>query len=130
MIVSSHHRILAPSRIALRMSAAREGPVAVKQLLEIEGISIAEDLTTIEYVHLLSDRHEIVISNGAETKSLFAGPMTRKAVGQAARQEIKTLFPELASLDHVSTPARHLPTGKEARKMAGRHVSSNRVLVM
>lgn len=67
LLVSPQHRVLVRSAIAQRMFGSSEVLVAAKQLLQLPGISLAEDVAGVSYVHLLFDRHEIVVSNGAET---------------------------------------------------------------
>ncbi|MFT4014151.1 MAG: Hint domain-containing protein [Paracoccus sp. (in: a-proteobacteria)] len=124
LVTSPQHRVLVRSRIARRMFGATEVLVAAKNLLALDGIEVAEDLTEIEYFHMLFDRHELVISNGAETESLFTGPEALKSVGLAARQEILALFPELAELEDLPVAARILPPGRRARRMAERHQSN------
>jgi len=129
LLVSPQHRILVGSRIAQRMFGAAEILVAAKQLLEIDGIEIAGDLPSVEYFHLLFDRHEVIFSNGAETESLYTGPEALKAVGAAALAEIYALFPQLESSDHVAVPARTFVPGRSARRLAQRHLRNNRALV-
>lgn len=129
LIVSPQHRVLVRSKIAQKMFDTFEVLVAVKQLLQIEGIDIVEDLAQVEYVHILFDRHEVVFSNGAETEALYTGPQALKSVGKAAAAEILALFPELADPDHIAVPARPLPSGRMGRKLAIRHVQHDRCLV-
>ncbi|WP_246175358.1 Hint domain-containing protein [Paracoccus limosus] len=74
LVVSPQHRVLVRSAIAQRMFGATEVLVAAKQLVQIDGIDIATDLPEVEYFHLLFDRHEVVIANGAPTETLFTGP--------------------------------------------------------
>ncbi|MFV2052478.1 Hint domain-containing protein [Aliiroseovarius sp. YM-037] len=50
----------------------------------------------IQYFHLLLDQHRIIYSEGIPTESLFLGEVTLGAVGDAAREELLTLFPEIA----------------------------------
>jgi hypothetical protein len=85
LLVSPHHRILVRSAIAQRMFGAVEILVAAKQLLPLEGIDIAQDLETVEYFHVLFDRHEIVFANGTETESLYTGPQALRAVPRGRR---------------------------------------------
>lgn len=129
LIVSPQHRVLVRSNIALRMFGTDEVLVAAKQLLTIDGIDIAEDLAEVEYFHLLFDQHQVIYSNGAATESLFVGPMARAGIGKAAQQEIDAIFPELSEVDYQPVPARHIPAGREARHMAGRHTKNNKPLV-
>ncbi|WCR19887.1 Hint domain-containing protein [Paracoccus alcaliphilus] len=130
LIVSPQHRVLVRSRIAQRMFGTTEVLVAAKQLLQVDGIDIATDLTEVEYFHMLFEQHEVVISNGAETESLYTGPEALKSVGRQAVQEIFILFPELRQRDYISEPARPLLSGRQGRKLAVRHVQNGQDLVM
>lgn len=122
LTVSPQHRVLVRSRIAQRMFGTDEVLVAARQLLVLDGVERAEDLARIGHVHFLFDRHEIVLSNGAATESLFAGPEALKAVGAAARAEILALFPDLCSPG--AAPARPLVPGRRARRLAERHAGA------
>ncbi|ARO14483.1 hemolysin-type calcium-binding region [Ketogulonicigenium robustum] len=129
LTVSPQHRVLLTSKIARNMFDATEVLVAAKQLLQIEGIDIVDDLSGVEYFHMLFDRHEIVVSNGAETESLFTGPMALKSLPTEAVAEIFAIFPELQARDYAPTPARVLLTGRQARRLVVRHIGRNRPLV-
>lgn len=129
LVVSPQHRILVRSRIALRMFDTKEILVPVKQLLQVDGIDIAHDMDSVEYFHLLFDQHEIVISNGAETESLYPGPMALESVPPAARREIQSIFGECPELAIVPEAARVLATGRQARKLAVRHLQNGKSLV-
>ncbi|WP_240200307.1 Hint domain-containing protein [Paracoccus methylovorus] len=130
LLVSPQHRVLVRSKIAQKMFGASEVLVAAKQLLQLDGFDIATDVDEVTYFHMLFDRHEVVVSNGAETESLYTGPEALKSVGKAAVEEIFALFPQLADPDHVPEPARFLPSGRQARKLGLRHLQNHRQLVM
>ncbi|WP_312527073.1 Hint domain-containing protein [Paracoccus sp. (in: a-proteobacteria)] len=130
LLVSPQHRILVRSQIAQKLFATDEVLVAAKQLLQVQGIDIAKDLNEVEYFHILFENHEVVLSNGAETESLYTGPEALKLVGPAARAEIFKLFPELEDRDYTTAPARQLLSGRQARKLAVRHVQHDKPLVM
>lgn len=129
LLVSPQHRVLVRSTIAQRMFGAPEVLVAAKQLCQVEGIDIAEDVVEVTYLHMLFDRHEVVFSNGAETESLYTGAEALKCVGPAAAEEIFTIFPELREHDYVPVAARPLATGRMGRKLAVRHAQNNKQLV-
>lgn len=111
------------------MFGASEILVGAKQLLGMPGVTRVDDMTPIRYVHIMFDRHEIVVSNGAETESLYAGAQALKAVGPAARKEIIELFPSLAELDVPPEPARDMPKGRLVRKLLARHARNSKDLV-
>lgn len=129
LVVSPQHRVLVRSKIAQKMFSSDEVLVAAKQLLQVDGIQVADDLDEVEYFHILFDQHEIIRSNGAETESLFTGPEAMKAVGPAALREILDLFPHLAQEDYQAIAARTLASGRSGRRMAQRHAQNRKVLV-
>ena len=109
------------------------GAEALRAVGSMDGIDIAMDLEEVEYFHMLFDRHEIVVSDGAETESLYTASEAMKAVGPAAREEIFALFPHLR--DHIPgtkrpVSARPLPSSRMARKLTVRHKQHKRDLVM
>ncbi|AGT11176.1 Hint domain-containing protein [Paracoccus aminophilus] len=128
LVVSPQHRVLIRSKIAQRMFGTNEVLVAAKQLLSLDGVEIATDLTEVTYVHFMFDGHEVVRANGAECESMYTGEEALHSVGAEAREEIYTLFPELR--DGASQPpARLLLSGRMGRKLAIRHRQNRRVLV-
>lgn len=123
LLVSPQHRVLVSSAYAAQMFGARETLIAAKHLTAIDGIEIAHDLVSVSYYHLLFDRHEVIFSNGAATKSLFTGEQALKGVGEAARAEIMDLFPELSDGSAMSA-ARPFVTGRQGRALADYHLKS------
>lgn len=129
LLVSPQHRMLVCSDIAERMFGAREVLVAAKQLLELDGIELADDVDEVRYCHFIFDRHQIVLSNGAPTESLFTGPEALRSVGPAARAELFEIFPELLDADAERPAARLLVPGRRARQLAARHHRNERALL-
>lgn len=129
LLVSPQHRVPLRSRIAQRMFGTDEVLVAAKQLCQLDGIDVETGMADVTYHHMLFDRHEVVISNGAETESLYTGPEALKSVGAEARREIFAIFPELAEHDFVPTAARQLVSGRMGRKLAWRHLQNRKALI-
>lgn len=125
LVVSPQHRVLVRSKIAQRMFEADEVLVAAKHLIGLPGITLADDLQDVIYVHFLCDQHEVVFANGAPTESLYAGPVAMKALGADAVAEILAIFPDLAQFDSFRlSPVRPLVRGREGRAMAERHLKN------
>ncbi|MBV0892932.1 Hint domain-containing protein [Paracoccus sp. Z118] len=129
LVVSPQHRVLVRSKIAQKMFGTDEVLVAAKQLLLVDGVDIAEDLDGLTYVHFLFDDHQVVWSNGAETESLHPGKQALNAVGEAGREEIFALFPELRDEAAARAPVRTLASGRMGRKLAMRHAQNGKPLV-
>ena len=129
LFLSPQHRVLVRSPIAQRMFGASELLVAAKQMTEMPGIEPAADLDEVTYLHLMFDQHEIVLSNGAETESLYPGPQALLSLGPVA-EEIFTLFPDLRDRSDAFPAARPFATGKRARHLVDRHNANARPLVV
>lgn len=129
LLVSPQHRIVVRSKIAQRMFGTDEILVAAKHLTALDGISVVDDAASVEYFHFLLDQHSVVLSNGAETESLFVGPQALHAVSPAARQEIEALFPELTNDDYAPQSAIPLTSGRRARQLAARHAQNAKPLI-
>ena len=124
LIVSPQHRILIRSKIAHKMFGCDEILVAAKKLIGQSGVYVQTDVSEIEYYHFLFDHHEIVVSNGAESESLFFGPMALTTLGEDAVSEIKKLFPEIDLSGKSTIPSRPLVKGKKLQQLLERHAKS------
>ncbi|WP_181318243.1 Hint domain-containing protein [Pseudogemmobacter blasticus] len=122
LFVSPQHRVLVSSAVTERMFGEREVLVAAKQLTGLAGIEVVNDGNGVEYWHFLLDEHQVVLSNGAPTESLYTGPEALASLSDEMRREILEIFPELADLDHgaLAVPARQLVPGRRARHFAER----------
>lgn len=127
LVLSPQHRVLLRSPIVARMFDCPEVLVAAKHLVGMPGISVCRDITQVSYLHLLFDDHQIVLSNGSWSESLFIGPQAMKSLYDAQRREILALFPELAFT--APAPARPMPNGRQSRQLLQRHVKNGRNLV-
>ena len=96
MLVSPNHRMLVANDKTALYFEEHEVLVAAKHLIGNAGIAKARTLGT-SYLHFMFDRHEVVLGNGAWTESFQPGDMTLGGMGNAQRQEIFELFPELQS---------------------------------
>lgn len=101
LLVSPNHRILISRPENELLFGQYSVLVPAKHLLHIEGITKDDRHRCVTYYHFLFDRHEIVISNGAESESLHPGDIALGSVGRQAREEILSLFPELASASEI-----------------------------
>jgi hypothetical protein len=115
MMVSPNHRMLVDrDRTALHFNEA-EVLVAAKHLVDHRQIKVVECLGT-SYIHIMCDRHQVVLANGAWTESFQPSDYTLKAIGNAQRQELFELFPDLRTPRGVKAypPARRTLSRLEA----------------
>ena len=124
LIVSPQHRVLVTSRFAERMFGCVEVLVAAKHLIGLPGVQVQRQAGALTYLHMLFDRHELVLSNGTWTESLLPRDRAIAGLAPAAQREIRALFPDLPGL----SPARRILTGREGRALLDRHTRNSKVL--
>lgn len=92
--VSPQHRMLIAGGSAELQFGEPEVLVAARHLVGQDGIT-EDPCGPVSYVHILFDRHELVLAEGAWAESFFPGDMLEQGDPQA-RAEIMALFPDLA----------------------------------
>lgn len=127
--VSPQHRILLRSRIARRMFDADEVLVAAKHLVGVNGIRTDHATWKVTYVHLLLDRHEILLANGAPCESLFLGPQSERSLGKEAMDEIEQIFGGAPDVPVSREAARNFVPGRRARRLVARHQRNGKCLI-
>lgn len=104
MLVSPNHRMLVANDRTSLLFEEREVLVAAKHLVGNEGVERVSTLGT-NYIHFMFDRHEVVLSDGAWTESFQPGDYTLGGIGNAQRNEILELFPDLERPEGIETYA-------------------------
>ena len=99
------------------------------KLVVLPGIFIEQDLTEVEYIHLLFDRHKTIYAERAPNESLYTGPEALKSIYPSARRGILTIFPNLATDSIHISAAVHIPYGKFRKKLIARHHKNNKALL-
>ena len=114
MKVSPQHRMLVEGWRAEMLFGEAEVLVAATHLTGLPGV---EQVLTggVTYVHIMFDRHEIVLADGAWSESFQPAQRMLNSMDTAASEEILTLFPELAALDVAFPSARLTLKAHEAR---------------
>ena len=129
LVVSPQHRVLVSSEIAMKIFGTREVLVPAKLLLSIDGFDVVEDASEVTCYHILLDEHQVIIANGAAAESLFTGPQALKTLSRDAIEEIRYLFPDILTENHVPKPARMIPEkGRMMRSLAHRHQKNGKQL--
>ncbi len=129
LLVSRQHRLLVQSKISERMFNCAEVLIPAIKLTELPGVFVDYAIETVEYFHLLFERHEVIFAEGMPTESLFVGPEALKSISPEARAEIFRIFPEIGRSDYVSEPARFIPEPQKQRQLIARHLKNNRPLL-
>lgn len=120
LLVSRQHRMLISAPVVERMFGVPEVLVPAIKLVGLPGIFVDFVVPEVSYYHLVFDRHEVVIAEGAPSESLFAGPRALQSVTAAARDEILRLFPEIERLGDMPQPARLIPEGRLQKQLIAR----------
>ena len=101
MMVSPQHRLLINNDRTALYFEEREVLAAAKHLTGMEGVDSVE-ASSVSYIHFMFDQHEVVLSNGSWTESFQPGEQVLDGMGNAQRNEIFELFPELAEKEGLN----------------------------
>lgn len=110
--VSPQHRILIRDERAELLFGEKEFLVAAKDLVDDHNVRRDTSEDTVEYVHLLFDKHQVVFSNGLASESFLPGPQTMQSFEPQTVNEICQIFPEL----DPSTGAGYSPSARQSLK--------------
>ncbi|WP_460273807.1 Hint domain-containing protein [Celeribacter sp. ULVN23_4] len=94
MLVSPNHRMLIVNERTSLLFEEHEVLAAAKHLTKMDGVDKVE-ASRLTYIHIMFDRHEVVLSDGTWSESFQPGDYTLAGIGDEARAELFALFPEL-----------------------------------
>lgn len=121
LVVSRQHRMLVRSNIARKMFGDSDVLVPAAALLKLPGVAVLTSEKSVEYFHLLFDRHEIVMAEGAPSESFFTGAEALKTLPPESVEEIRTIMPHLLDPDTVAEPARPFLPDEKREELVIRH---------
>ncbi len=102
MRVSPQHRLLMTGAYAELISGEAEVLAPAHYFLGQPGIVQDAAAAGVSYLHLMFDRHEIVMSDGVWTESFQPGAATLSAMDAAQRDELLALFPGLPAMQALA----------------------------
>ncbi len=93
LLVSPQHAVLLHHALD-----AGEHLVRATHLAQLPGgaVRVAHGTRSVTYIHLLFERHQIILSNGIWTESFYPGPVAMAALLPPEQVEVLALFPDLA----------------------------------
>ncbi|WP_428927188.1 Hint domain-containing protein [Marinibacterium sp. SX1] len=94
LVLSPQHRVMLRDGLAELLFGEPEVLVAAKHLVNDRTIRRVPG-GEVTYVHVMFDRHQILVSEGLETESFLPGPEAAGALDGPVTEEILGLFPEL-----------------------------------
>ncbi|MEO0999649.1 MAG: Hint domain-containing protein [Pseudomonadota bacterium] len=95
LTVSPQHRMVFSGARAELMFGEEEVFVPAKALVDDSRIRVDRAAETVEYFHVMLDRHDVILAEGAATESFHPGDAGLDALGAAVRDELFEIFPEL-----------------------------------
>ena len=117
LLVSPQHRMLVTGYRAQLLFGETEVLVPAKSLVDDFNVTTHYG-GMVTYVHMLFDRHEIVIANGAPSESFYPGEQGLETLADPSREELFRLFPELRSdVNSFGAMSRTCITATEARAL-------------
>jgi hypothetical protein len=129
LLVSPQHRFLISSSIVLRMFGEPSVLVAAIRLTVLPGIFQLSEVSHLEYFHVVTAQHEILVSEGLHTESFLIGPEVADTLNPEQLRELSALFPDVLEPCAVQPPAHLIPDGKLQKKLMMRHAKNNRSIV-
>lgn len=93
LLVSPDHRLL----VRGPKGRGTEVLVAARDLVDDWGVLRAEPAASVTYVHLMLERHHIVVANGIETESFHPGSASLDAIAADERLRLFDVMPTLES---------------------------------
>lgn len=107
LVVSPQHRVLVDDPLADLLFGERQVLIAALHLVGRPGVS-REPVGAVDYLHLMFDRHEIILSDGAWTESFQPGDRSLAGMDAGQRAELDALFPALRTGGRFAAARRSL----------------------
>ncbi|TNJ41561.1 Hint domain-containing protein [Phaeobacter sp. B1627] len=119
-VLSPDHRILVAGPACDLLFGTREVLAPAKGLIALARIREMQGRKSVEYVSLLTGRHQVILANGLPVETLYPGPEALHRLGAAGRCEVMALCPGLRTkeLSLAYPAARRLLSKKEAQALS------------
>ncbi len=108
MHVSPNHRFLVDGWRAQTLFGHAELLVRAQAMRNDSTIVTDRSVASVDYIHLMFDRHEVITADGVATESFQPSAGVTQGLDARVRDEIMTLFPQLKTgdLGDLARPAR------------------------
>lgn len=119
LVVSPDHRMLVRGRYDRWVGHEDEFLVSARDLVDGETVTREPPWRTVAYIHLLLERHHVLIANGFETESFHPGAAALSAIPEPDRLRLFDILPILQVEPAAYGPsARPVVTAAEAALIA------------
>jgi hypothetical protein len=115
LAVSRQHRVLVASPVAKRMTGEFEVLVPAVKMLDVAGVELSTPDNGITYVHILFERHEVILAEGALVESLMLTDYVHSMASGLAQSQ-----------STCCGPARLVVEGGMAKRLMARIVKNKR----
>ncbi len=118
--VSRQHRMLICSVVAQRMFGESEVLIPAQVLVGFPGITMERARKDLRYLHLLMDRHELVLAEGVPTEALLLGSQSQEVIPPLILNQVLPLLLAPGPALGATEPARLIPSARKYRKLLAR----------
>ena len=101
LLVSPEHRLLIKGPEAQALFNSHEVLVAAKDLVNDTNIRVDLDVSSVTYIHILLQNHQVLWANGVETESFHPANAALSTLDNADRQRLLSGFPDLEYDPHT-----------------------------
>lgn len=101
LVVSPQHRVVIKGAVAQDLFNTPEVLVTAQDLIDGDRISVDLKLREVTYVHLLFERHQVLMANGVETESFHPASAALNTLGAPDRDRLLARHPELEYDPHT-----------------------------
>lgn len=95
LIVSPGHRMLVKGRAARELFNAAEVLVTARDLLNGRTVVTETAMPEVTYIHLMTERHQVIWANGLETESFHPANAHLDQIDPSQRAVLMAMMPEL-----------------------------------
>jgi hypothetical protein len=117
MRVSQLHRFLIRDDTAELMFGCTDVLLAARDMVDGLSVRLDDAARGASFVHLMLDRHEILIADGCAAESFHPNSFSLGALDDEVRAEILAIFPELSGSERGWQPARAVLKRHEAEAL-------------
>ena len=99
LLVSPQHRFVLSRELSRAVSTEDEAFLRARFLTELPNsrARIAFGKTTVTYVHIMTEQHEVIFADGVATETFWPGPQALRSLTAESEAEIRRLLPALAT---------------------------------
>lgn len=101
LLVSPGHRMLIKGAVAQSLFNTSEVLVAAKDLINGTTITVDMQVREITYIHVLLERHQVLLANGLETESFHPASAALSTLDPLDRRRLLAEFPQLEYDPHT-----------------------------